>query len=431
MNVLTLGLLGKAKFRRILELARKTSAGYRPPSTRNDGRGASFANFLQDQQADVNELVDKQLERIVVCNATIVSDAATVHCRPVSDFMLKAVCHKLPMMLNLVDSTTVLQNGVSCDAEWCAAKTCELIGSTPNGGKHILLMVGDTVAEQLAMFELVEEALTWISAQLGICHGVNRILLIIGRISAVAKIIKEVLEVVDWFLNHKVQHTAFEKHSNRRSLVTPCDSRYGYNFIAMLKLLKEVKVAQKAMGDAAYCEANFEDDIIKFRVNEIGWWNRVADICQFVFPYLRVLRAADSNAPMLSKIHGRKLVLEKQLNSYLSGAVTTTGRGTAIDATVIGELIQPIFDAKDHLSQSGPSYWDNLTSEFALAAGVPDPEFHEGKPWLWPSAIDAVTAQFRKRYSSASIGEDTRKMLSDFDLFKDKRGKFSPAHLWP
>ena len=64
------------------------------------------------------------------------------------------------MILDLVDSTTALQNGISRDAEWYAAKTCEMIRSTPNGGKHIVLMAGDTVAEELAIFELVEEALT-------------------------------------------------------------------------------------------------------------------------------------------------------------------------------------------------------------------------------------------------------------------------------
>ena len=57
-------------------------------------------------------------------------------------------------------------------------------------------------------------------------------------------------------------------------------------------------------------KANFDNECIKPRVNNNGWWNGVADVCQFVFPYLRILRAADSNTPMLSKIAGRKLALE-------------------------------------------------------------------------------------------------------------------------
>jgi len=352
-----LHLLDNKKWRSIIDLSRKTSAAYRPPSSRNDGRSASFETILEDRQQVTNELVDAELAKIEVCGATIVSDAATVHRRPVSNFMLKAAVHQTPLMLDLVDSTTALQNGHTRDAEWYTEKTVDLIRSTPKAGRCIVLQVGDTVAEQLAMFELVEAACPWVSSQLGVCHGTNRILTIVGAIPRIGAILIEVLEVVDWFMNHKLQHAVFEKHSKGRALVTPCDSRYGFNFIAMLKLLKEVETCQKAVGDPAYIEAGFDNDIIKPRVNDTGWWNRVADICEFVFPYLRLLRAADSNAPMLSKVAGRKKQVEAQFGSWISGAVTTTGSGTVIDAALINELIQPIFAAKDHVSQSGPTCW--------------------------------------------------------------------------
>ena len=73
------------------------------------------------------------------------------------------------------------------------------------------------------------------------------------------------------------------------------------------------------------------------------------------------------------------------------------------------------------------SYLQNLTSEFTLAAGVLDPEFSGVKPWLWPGAIEALTTQFRKRYNGTQLDEDTHQMLSEFDLYKDKREKFSPS----
>jgi hypothetical protein len=134
---------------------------------------------------------------------------------------------------------------------------------------------------------------------------------------------------------------------------------------------------------------------------------------------------------MLSKVHGRKIQLEEQFQSWLSGAVTTTSSGTAVTDELPDTLIRPRFEAKDHPSQSGPSYWENLTSEFALAAGVLDPELWPLKPWLWPGAIDAVQAQFRKCYVGPDIEGATRQMLIELDLYKDKRGKFAPMHLWP
>ena len=53
-----------------------------------------------------------------------------------------------------------------------------------------------------------------------------------------------------------------------------------------------------------------------------------------------------------------------------------------IDGELIEMLIRPIYDAKDHAFQSGSSYWENLTSDFALAAAVLEPEFHDLKPWV-------------------------------------------------
>ena len=111
---------------------------------------------MQGRNEDVSNEVDHELSRIVVCNAMIVSDAATVHRRPVSNFMLKAAVHKLPLMLDLVDSTKMLQNGEEHDAPWYAQRTVDLIQATPNSGRSIVLMVDDTVAEQLIMFDFVE-----------------------------------------------------------------------------------------------------------------------------------------------------------------------------------------------------------------------------------------------------------------------------------
>jgi hypothetical protein len=140
--------------------------------------------------------------------------------------------------------------------------------ATPNSGRHIVLLVGDTVAEQLCMFNLVDATCSWVSSQLGICHGTNRILTVVGKIDPVATIMAEAIEVIDWFMNHKAQMAVFKKHSQGWGLVSPCDSRYGFNFIAMLKLLQEVQTLQKAVGDPAYIEAEFDQDIIKARVNE-------------------------------------------------------------------------------------------------------------------------------------------------------------------
>ena len=141
----------------------------------------------------------------------------------------------------------------------------------PNSGCSIVLMVGDAVVEQLVMFDLVELTYPWISKQLDICHGSNRILMIVVAVPAVKNILAEALEVIDWFLNFKVQHAVFTKHSEGRTLLTSCDNHCGYKFIVMLRLLREVTTLQKAIGDPAYIEKIASaDDAIKPRVNNSG-----------------------------------------------------------------------------------------------------------------------------------------------------------------
>ena len=186
------------------------------------------------------------------------------------------------------------------------------------------------------------------------------------------------------------------------------------------------------MGDPAYIKAEFDLDIIKARANKTGWWNSVADMCKLVFPYLRLLQAADLNALMLSKVHGHKEQLEAHFQSWLSGTATTTGSSMVINKDMMEELIWPIFKAKHMANQSGLSYWANITTEFVLTAGVLDPEFHDDKLWLWPGTIDTVEAHFHKRYEGTDIENamHTHVMLYELDLYKDKRGKFTAVHLW-
>lgn len=82
---------------------------------------------------------------------------------------------------------------------------------------------------------------------------------------------------------------------------------------------------------------------------------------------------------MLSNVHERKMQVKAQFDAWLDGTETTTGSGmtmyTSITPELIADSIQPIYDTNGNVSQSGPSYQPNLTPEFALAAGVLDPEF--------------------------------------------------------
>jgi hypothetical protein len=178
--------------------------------------------FLQ-QKLNLN----LELAQIHISSSMLVSGTTTAHRQLVSNFMLKAAIQKLLMMLDLVDLTTSLQNGKSRDVEWYANKTTNLMKSMPNGRSHIVLLVGDTVAEQICMFNLVDATCPWVNSKLGICHGTNWILTVIIKIDPVATIMAEALKVIYWFINNKVQMVVFKKNSQGRASLVPVTAATG------------------------------------------------------------------------------------------------------------------------------------------------------------------------------------------------------------
>ena len=103
----------------------------------------------------------------------------------------------MPLVLDLVDSTTMPQNNEEHDAARYTRKMINLVLATPNGGCSNMLMVGNTVAEQLVVLDLAEATYPWMLKQLGICYDCNNIMKIVYTILTVNKVLAETLEAVE------------------------------------------------------------------------------------------------------------------------------------------------------------------------------------------------------------------------------------------
>ena len=177
----------------MLELARKTHAHYKPPSNKNDSRTRSYETILEERINDVDVNLDAALQKSVTCGATITSDGATVHKRPLTNYVLTAPCwNGCSMLLELTDSTGDIQDGELRGADAYATHTVSLIRTTPEGGRCVVLMVGDTAGDQMLAAKMVERVLPWLSWQCCVCHTINRILSAIGNIEAVKTLMAEV-----------------------------------------------------------------------------------------------------------------------------------------------------------------------------------------------------------------------------------------------
>jgi hypothetical protein len=119
-------------------------------------------------------------------------------------------------------------------------------------------------------------------------------------IPAVAKMIGEAKEVVNWFTKHKIQRSIYEKLSPTRNLVTPGDTRYVGNFLMLFRLLERRNHLQRIVTSDAYISKEFMDDFIKNRVLDIQWWNLLVLICNCAMPLTFLLKLVDSKMPVSS-----------------------------------------------------------------------------------------------------------------------------------
>ena len=94
--------------------------------------------------------------------------------------------------MELTDSTGDIQDGELRGADAYATHTVSLIRTTPEGGRCVVLMVGDTAGDQMLAAKMVERVLPWLSWQCCVCHTINRILSAIGNIEAVKTLMAEV-----------------------------------------------------------------------------------------------------------------------------------------------------------------------------------------------------------------------------------------------
>ena len=136
------------------------------------------------------------------------------------------------------------------------------------------------------------------------------------------------------------------------------------------------------MTDPIYIEPNYANGVMRAHILSPLWTKHAFDVTRLCYQFMRICKPGDGHKPIMSKLLGRTLQVERWMDSALErldAGVDTTLRDLAVD----------IFATRDVISASGESYWDKLKSPFAWAAYCWDPKFAGDCLCTNPTAMSA------------------------------------------
>ena len=82
-------------------------------------------------------------------------------------------------------------------------------------------------------------------------------------------------------------------------------------FFARLRDLELTSVYQSVMFNLKYIAGKFQNDAVKERALDNARWERNFDYAKIIWPLLRMIKLADLQKPVMSKIVGRVKLVEE------------------------------------------------------------------------------------------------------------------------
>jgi hypothetical protein len=250
----------------------------------------------------------------------------------------------------------------------------------------------------------------------------------IAKESAVKEVIGEEATVVGWFSNHqfplaKLRENARAMLGSACELVKAGATRFGTHTLVGERLLKLKGALQRTVVDPAYVGHKYKDakdseeqtgtgrlyrtnkgaTTTKLVQEENGFWARVSTHVAVTKPIFKMLRRFDSSAPAIGKVYSSWFELGEHL-----GATESPYKATCLE--------------------KHEERWAYGHSDFAAAAYVLDPEFHEHKQ----SENEEVTEGFFNVVERIAILHQVRQGLTVYESQWKARVAFidnEPANL--
>ena len=122
-----------------------------------------------------------------ILGGTIAADGATVHGEPIANFVTKVASMPKPVHLKILNAKKHIAEGGSKNADFMAEGLVTEIRLLPDGGIHVVLLIGDTASDEVLAARQVISVLPWISYAPCAAHVLSLILKLIAGIPAIAE----------------------------------------------------------------------------------------------------------------------------------------------------------------------------------------------------------------------------------------------------
>jgi hypothetical protein len=411
-------------FGEMVEALKTAPANYKAPY-----RQRFSYDLLEKTEKRIEAAKVGPFEALEVYGAAMAMDSATVNGEPISNYVLKVATVAKPIHLLLLNAKKHIANGECKDADYVAFGGVKAMNMAPEGGRWIVVALGDTAADEVLAAKMIATQKPWVSYVPCPLHLVHLIIELIAKIPEFAKWIEEGNEDALWFRGHHSTLALLNKYvpehypgtKTLRPMTSP-DSRFGMCIFSRLRDLELRPVYQSVVADPRYLAENFSSDVVKPRILDEERWDRHFEYSKMMWPFLRLMKLGDSQKPTLSKLVGRV----KQVEAHLTKMIDDYEEAGEYD---LAEIARQIDIQKDE-----GGHWTKLRSQFAQAAYVLDPEFYESKPWSDEEArlaLMEVTEKLLYPLEGDELDEKMREVERGYQVYFTKGGLFSKPHIWP
>lgn len=286
--------------------ANSSLSGYVPP-----GYNKLRTTLLEQERMHVDNMLLPIKQSWGAKGVSIVADGWTdPQRRPLINFM--AISENGPVFLKAIDAS-----GEYKDKHFIA----DLIMSTINevGPHNVVQVITDNAPVCKAAGLIVESHYPQIFWTPCVVHTLNLALKnicaakntedneeVYNECHWITEVANEGTEIKNFILNHSMVLSIFKSFS-RLKLLSTAETRFA-SIIIMLKRIKDVKHALQQMVISEEWAYFRDDDVrkaqsIKERILDDIWWDKVDYILDFTKPIIDMLRAADTDKPMLHLIY--------------------------------------------------------------------------------------------------------------------------------
>ena len=221
------------------------------------------------------------------------------------------------------------------------------------GAEKVFLVVIDGGSDWSATETMIQEFFPWISFLHCVSHECSLIIKDCfkedGDIPELYELNKWITEAQHWFASHTLTSMRMDmkQPGEKTGFVWPAVTRYGGLLLKIKRFLSMKDLLRRIVNSGVYTEKNFTEDPFKDHILGADKWSLMERVTDTMGPLLLLIRLADGQKPVISKLHGTQLYVRSKLeqSAVRAGADSVESKILRVFLTRWGEMQSDIVGA--------------------------------------------------------------------------------------